>query len=334
MTLFYPGVAGKRPGKPKGVVPHNDAGSQYATAAFYRGWLPTHQAESGFAHVYISNDGRYQAESYDYMAWHTANSEGNAWYVGWEACQSMGDEAIFRENEQKCFADMAVFMKDYGLYPSVSTVKLHKEFSSTSCPHRSVALHGQSTEAVRAYFIAQILKYYGGVVPTPETSSASQGGLAVWNKWQSVDVDVLNVRAAQSSASRLVSQLKKGQKFLATRIYRGGENVNGYTSWFEVNGVGWVSGALVTETTTPAAENSSWVTENGSFYPSQTINVRDKPSRSGNVAATYQAGQGPVNYDRYLVAEGYVWIHYVSHSNQNRYMAVREVGKAAWGSFK
>ena len=50
MVKFYRGVAGKRPGAAKGWVFHNDAGSKNATAAFYRGWLPNHQAESGFAH--------------------------------------------------------------------------------------------------------------------------------------------------------------------------------------------------------------------------------------------------------------------------------------------
>ena len=72
MTQFYPGVAGRRGSNPSGVVIHNDAGSQYSTAAFYRSWLATHTAENGFAHWYVCSDGTYQAENEANMAWHTA----------------------------------------------------------------------------------------------------------------------------------------------------------------------------------------------------------------------------------------------------------------------
>ena len=133
MTQFYRGIAGRRPGKPKGAVIHNDAGSQYATVAFYKQWLnSTRDAENGFAQVYISSDGRYQLEDYDNMAWHTASTEGNTWYVGWEADQSMGDQGVFMRNEAAVLKDVASFMKQYGLTPNRQTVRLHQEFSSTT----------------------------------------------------------------------------------------------------------------------------------------------------------------------------------------------------------
>ena len=53
MPNFYPGIAGARGRNPDGVVIHNDAGSQAATAEFYKSWLPTHNAYNGFAHYYI-----------------------------------------------------------------------------------------------------------------------------------------------------------------------------------------------------------------------------------------------------------------------------------------
>lgn len=157
MVLFYSGVAGKRPGKAKGWIIHNDAGSQYANAAFYRSWLPTHDAYLGFAHVYTANDGTHYAEDYDYMAYHAANSEGNMWYLGIEICQSMGDEATFRQNEKDGFKIVAQWFIDENEIPNRTTVRLHKEFSSTACPHRSWALHGQSTNAIKDYFVAQIV---------------------------------------------------------------------------------------------------------------------------------------------------------------------------------
>ena len=166
MVKFYSGVAGARGSNPRGVVIHNDGGSQNATAGFYRGWLPTHDAELGFAHVYIGSDGKFQAEAFGNMAWHTANATGNAYYVGWEVCQSMGNEATFLANEQAVFKDVAAYMKSIGMTPNRSTVMLHREFSATSCPHRSWALHGQSVNAVKDYYIANIAKYMGATTPT------------------------------------------------------------------------------------------------------------------------------------------------------------------------
>lgn len=159
MTKFYSGIAGKRMGKAKGSVIHNDGGSQNANTKFYRNWLPSHEAENGFAQVYMASDGRYQAESYDNCAWHTANGEGNTWYVGWEVCQSLGNEETFLANEQAVFQDVAKWMISVGLTPNRNTVRLHQEFSATSCPHRSWALHGSAVNAVKDYYIANILKY-------------------------------------------------------------------------------------------------------------------------------------------------------------------------------
>ena len=177
MVKFYRGVAGKRPGAAKGWVFHNDAGSKNATAAFYRGWLPNHQAESGFAHDYIGIDGVYNAESYDYMAWHTANADGNTWYLGVEKCQSQGDEKTFLLIEQKTYDHVAKWYKEKGITPNRNNVRLHHEFVSTSCPHRSMALHGKATNAVKDYIIAELIKRLGNAitpsVPTVKPNTAN-----------------------------------------------------------------------------------------------------------------------------------------------------------------
>lgn len=137
MVNFYSGVAGRRTNALLGVVIHDDAGSVNATPSFYRSWLQNHNAENGFAHVYMSATDRYQAENYDNKAWHTANTIGNAQYVGWEVCQSMASEEIYKANQKAVIKDIADFMKARGMVPNSTTVKLHKEFSATTCPHRS-----------------------------------------------------------------------------------------------------------------------------------------------------------------------------------------------------
>ena len=164
--------AGVRGHNPTGVVIHNDAGSNGANTSFYNGWLPNHDPANGFAHVYVASDGRLQASDFSNMAWHCANSYGNANYASWEVCQSEGDLNQFLRNEQAVLDDVAKYMKQWGLTPNHDTVKLHQELSSTSCPRRSVEAHGGTVESCRSYFIAELNKRLTG----QSNSNASNKG--------------------------------------------------------------------------------------------------------------------------------------------------------------
>ncbi|MGH1648958.1 N-acetylmuramoyl-L-alanine amidase [Enterococcus gilvus] len=177
------GIAGSRGRNPYGVVIHNDAASEGATTTFYRNWLPSHNAELGFAHWYVCSDGILQVENEANMAWHTANANGNANYIGIEACQSMGNLDTFRNNEDRSVKLAAEILKRYGLQPNRNTVILHKQFSATACPHRSVSVHGDWT-IMQDYFIAQIQKYMNGSTPNPAPKpqpSGNKNGIAIDN---------------------------------------------------------------------------------------------------------------------------------------------------------
>jgi N-acetylmuramoyl-L-alanine amidase CwlA len=177
------GIAGSRGRNPYGVVIHNDAASQGATTTFYRNWLPSHNAELGFAHWYVCSDGILQVENEANMAWHTANANGNANYIGIEACQSMGNLDTFRNNEDRSVKLAAEILKRYGLQPNRNTVILHKQFSATACPHRSVSVHGDWT-IMQDYFIAQIQKYMNGSTPNPAPKpqpTGNKNGIAIDN---------------------------------------------------------------------------------------------------------------------------------------------------------
>lgn len=173
MVQFFSGVAGARGSNPLGVVIHNDAASQGATVSYYKNWLPSHNAELGFAHYYVCSDGTLQVEYEENMAWHTANSNGNANYIGIEACQSMGNEATFRTNESNSIKLAADILKRYGLAANRTTVKLHKQFSSTACPHRSVALHGDDL-VMQDYFISEINKVLSGSSTTNSNTQKTE----------------------------------------------------------------------------------------------------------------------------------------------------------------
>lgn len=161
---IFKGIAGGRNigSRPKGVVIHNDGGSM--TPSQYVTWLKQRykngESSKGFAHYYGNRDEMARVEDTYNAAWHTANYEGNQNYVGYEVCQSFSaTDEEFLANEQAVFKQVAEDMIFWGLDINRNTVRLHKEFSSTDCPHRSWALHGKSVNAVKDYFIEQIMKY-------------------------------------------------------------------------------------------------------------------------------------------------------------------------------
>ena len=190
--------------KPKGIVLHNDAGSVGATAeAYHRGLVnaPLSRLEAGIAHSYISGNTVYQALPESRIGWHTANQNGNKNYYGIEICQSIGvSDKVFLANEQASFQEAARLLNKWGLKANRNTVRLHMEFSQTSCPHRSMKLHtgfdpvtqgvpSQATQLkLKDYFIKQIRAYQNGKIPTAtvskNTSSASNTKSTVAGAWK------------------------------------------------------------------------------------------------------------------------------------------------------
>lgn len=84
----------------------------------------------------------------------------------------------------------------------------------------------------------------------------------------------------------------------------------------------WVDGAHIVEDYTPAPTPNP---ESGSAKGTATVvvdtlNVRNEPSTSATVVATYGKGD-KFNYDSFITTNGYVWLSYVSYSGQRRYVA-------------
>lgn len=180
----------KRGYNPKGIVIHNDAGSKGATAEAYRNGLvnaPLSRLEAGIAHSYISGNTVWQALDENQVGWHTANQNGNKNYYGVEICQSIGaDNKTFLQNEQATFQECARLLKKWGLKANRNTIRLHNEFTSTSCPHRSSELHtgfnpvtqgllpSDKQVKLKDYFIKQIRTYMKGDIPTATVVKGSK----------------------------------------------------------------------------------------------------------------------------------------------------------------
>lgn len=174
----------KRGYKPKSVTIHNDAGrssgKQYENALVN---ASTSRYQNGVAHAYASKGYVWEGISEDRIAWHTGDGTskgtGNHDSYGIEVCQSFSaSDKEFLQNEQTVFRFIADKLTKWGLKANRNTIKLHDEFVSTSCPHRSYELHagwdpvtqGRPNNATRLklkdYFIKQIRSYQDGKVPT------------------------------------------------------------------------------------------------------------------------------------------------------------------------
>lgn len=163
MTNVVKSIVNVNPGamRPVGVVIHNDAGT--LTGVGYKSFLANHPLENGFAHYYVSEGSILLAQYTDRIAWHTGNQWGNANLIGFEVCQSMSaSDAQFLRNEEETFKLVAEVMESYNIPINTQTVWLHKELSSTECPHRSWELHGRSVASVKKYFVERIQYYANG----------------------------------------------------------------------------------------------------------------------------------------------------------------------------
>ena len=176
------GVAGARGYKPKGVVIHNtwDNSSAQSHIERLRKMTPA-QLEAGFAHVFVDEKDAVWVENPANKAWHVANTDGNANYIGIEVKGNRSTpKDVFLASEKNAFIIASKVLKQNGLTPNRSTVRLHSEFSATECPKRSMIEHCgyDSTYAqpeavknkLKDYFIAQI-KAVSGTSTSPAKPS-------------------------------------------------------------------------------------------------------------------------------------------------------------------
>lgn len=140
------------------VVIHNDAGSM--TPEQYVDWLRYRDKALGIAHYYCNRNTIARVIDTFNIGYHTGDWWSNCRSIGYEVCESMkvSDEE-FLQNEDMTLMQATEDLIYYGLPINTSTVRLHHEFVPTTCPHRSMELHGNSTESVKEYFVNR-MRYF------------------------------------------------------------------------------------------------------------------------------------------------------------------------------
>lgn len=148
------------------VVIHNDAGSM--TPEQYVNWLVNRDKSLGIAHYYCNRNTIARVIDTFNIGYHTGDWWSNCRSIGYEVCESMkvSDEE-FLQNEDVTLMQATEDLIYYGLPINTSTVRLHHEFVPTTCPHRSMELHGNSTESVKEYFVSR-MRYFATLGNTVE----------------------------------------------------------------------------------------------------------------------------------------------------------------------
>lgn len=275
------------------IARHHSATATGDVWAFQNHWRGTLGWGTGGYHEIILRDGSVQLIYRDNV---TTNGVGNYNSKTYHIC--VVGNGSFTAEQEKAFDERArAAMQRFNL--KASDVLGHNEFSghaSNSCPGTNMAV-------VRSRLGAS-----GGSTPAPNPTH----NVEAWNKRQVVSTDVLNVRAAQNTNSAIIKTLRRGQTFNATRITRNGESVNGFTTWFEVDGAGWVSGALVSEisnnNTVAAPPANVWHSRSGTVTVTAAAGINLRGTSSGdtttptNLGILTFLGRGQqVKFDRVLV---------------------------------
>lgn len=197
VNIYSNHIKGRKLTQPKpsidGVVIHNDYGSM--TPKQYLNWLYTREQNgsytAGWASVYVNRNDVLWYHPTNYVEWHCGNNYANGHLIGFEVCESFPNhisDETFLKNEEATFKVVADVMKSYNLPINRNTVHLHREYFSTSCPHRSWDIHvGVNAPNTRAnqlklidYFIERVKHYVGGG-KTPDKPQVSDNKFTKYN---------------------------------------------------------------------------------------------------------------------------------------------------------
>ncbi|MGX7196714.1 N-acetylmuramoyl-L-alanine amidase [Enterococcus olivae] len=285
------------------------------------------------AHYFVDDTSIWQSVEDHNGAWSVGDG-GNKYginntnSIGIEMCLPSG--TVTAKTEQNTLELVKYLMAKYNV-PADRVVR-HYDASRKNCPAQ-FNLDGKWT---RWYAFKAKLEGKTVTPPTVEvkpTAPAVKPAPQAKYKEESFSVrqvtDVaLNVRKQPNTSSAVIKTLPKGKQFTPTKIVRNGESVEGFTTWCNTE-AGWVSMAYTTPVKTVAKPAPKPVQKlkgenlpnRGYYKVTANTNIRSGAGTNHRIVGTYAKGQG-FNYDRKVIAGGYVWLSYISYSGQRRYVAV------------
>lgn len=231
------------------VVIHNDAGSM--TPEKYVNWLRNRDKSLGIAHYYCNRNTIARVIDTFNIGYHTGDWWSNCRSIGYEVCESMkvSDEE-FLQNEDMTLMQATEDLIYYGLPINTQTVRLHHEFVPTTCPHRSMELHGGTTESVKNYFVSR-MQYFASLGSTVDEM------LGQVSSEPTVQESVQSEKPAQNRGGKSVDEV--AQEVLQGVWGNGEERFNSLTNaGYDAQAVqNRVNSLLSGETTTDYVDNDT-----------------------------------------------------------------------------
>lgn len=270
------------------------------------------------AHLFVDDNECWQSVEFNHGAWHVGDGDGrygihNQNSIGIEMCLPSGK--VTAKTEQNTVEIVRYLMQEFDI--PVTNVVRHYDASRKNCPGQ-FNLDGKWSRWLN--FKSAILGQTS-VTPTPAPAPASKYKEEAFSVEQVTDV-VLNVRAEPNTTSKVIKTLQPGTRFTPTKIVKNGEKVVGYTTWCNVGG-GWVSMAYTTPYKAPVKPKLKGedLPNSGYYVCPANMNIRSGAGTNYGIVGSYGKGEG-FNYLKKVVANGYVWLYYISYSGHERYVAV------------
>lgn len=258
---------------------------------------------------HIQSDDKEIIQSFPFTAqtWHASDGrgQGNLHSISWEIC--INSDGNYLKSLEVAAKGIAKVLKDEGL--TVADLRQHYDWSQKNCP-------------------AQIRAGKDGVN---------------WNDFKAMvqaemDRKVVKPSSAKpkKSAEQVAQEISKGQGGWGNNPSRAKKlKAEGYDPTWIQNRVNEIlkpkpAPKPVAPKPTPKPSGTSYK-ENGTFYPNDTIIVRDAPSTGANIVARYYKGE-KVSYHTVHLKNGYVWLQYNRSNGKQGYIPCRTYSNGKYGT--
>jgi N-acetylmuramoyl-L-alanine amidase CwlA len=302
-----------------GITMHNTANDASAMAEI--SYMQGNGYEVSF-HYAVDDTRAVQGLPLNRNGWHAGDGgkgKGNRNTIGIEICYSKSGGDSFTKAEKNAAELVARILKSKGW--GINKVGKHQDYWQGTyykyCPHRTLDLGWQRfLNMVQA----ELNKLNGTSTvqpPKAETKPATSTAKPLTDGKVGDTVKVVDALYADSTGSGR-STASRGKQGKIKRIVG---NRKKYLienwGWAHANDIQLVKRATVAK---PKLKGEN-LPNSGYYRVTATTNIRSGAGTNHRIVGTYAKGQG-FNYDRKVIAGGYVWLSYVSYSGQRRYVAV------------